>query len=336
MPHRVPSSVIHGRQQSLPSEQIPYDERDLVRSLCDSAGIMPVFSGITQDGFLENVDNLFYNGGFFIEESMLKTAAANGTNLIFSGWGGDEFISTGDRGIDTDLLRGLRLRAYFRRNPVRPLKRFIKYFLEYTLFPALGILNPGVARSFAVDTRYLRKPFRKSERRVLRNFYFHNSRRQMHLRYLRFYHLQERCEIWTAMGYRFGVEYRYPLLDRRIIEYMIRVPSELLCRTGQFRPLLRTLGEGIIPDDVRLNTSKKDHFFSAWWNEMIRFSALSVMDEVELWRVNPDLSFVDFALLQSDIMRYRNDQLSVDAPSLFRALVYIKALFQFSLAFHGK
>ncbi len=32
-------------------------------------------------------------------------------------------------------------------------------------------------------------------------------------------------------GFRKGVEYRYPLLDKRIIEYMLKVPSELLCKT---------------------------------------------------------------------------------------------------------
>lgn len=310
--------------------KIPYDERDLVRSLCTAAGITPVFSAITPREFYENTGRLFYNGGFFIEESLARQASENGTSLIFSGWGGDEFISTGDRGIETDLLRQLRLKAYFRRNPVRPLRRFIKYFLEYTLFPAIGVLQPKVARSFASDTRYLEEPYRRSERRVLRNFYFHTSRRAMHLGYLRFYHLQDRCEIWTTMGYRLGVEYRYPLLDRRIIEYMVRIPSKHLCRTGYFRPLLRITGDGILPDDVRLNTSKKDHLYSAWWRELMKHSALSALDEAETWRAGPDSGFINFDLLLADIKKYRDDSGSVDEVALFRALVYIRAVYGFS------
>jgi asparagine synthase (glutamine-hydrolysing) len=316
--------------------EIPYDERDLVRSLCNRAGITPVYSGITPDEFHANTGRLFHNGGFFIEESLARQASLNGTNLIFSGWGGDEFISTGDRGIETDLLRGLRLRTYFRRNPVRPLKRFIKYFLEYTLFPAVGMLHPRVARSFASDARYLKKPYRKSSRKVLRNFYFHTSRRRMHLRYLRFYHLQDRCEIWTTMGYRLGIEYRYPLLDRRIIEYMLRVPSEHLCRTSYFRPLLRIIGEGILPDDVRLNTSKKDHLFSAWWGGLVRHSGLSALDEAEGWRSSPDLGFADFDKLMEDIKKYRHNHGSVDEAALFRALVYLRAVYEFSKDFRRK
>jgi asparagine synthase (glutamine-hydrolysing) len=318
------------------ARQIPYDERDMVRSLCVASGITPVFSQITPGQFLENTGRLFYNGGFFIEENLARQASESGANLIFSGWGGDEFISTGDRGIETDLLRRLRLKVYFQRNPVRPLKRFVKYFLEYTLFPVLGVLYPKIARSFASDARYIKKPWRKSEKRVLRNFYFHTSRRQMHLRYLRFYHLQERCETWTIMGYREGVEYRYPLLDRRIIEYMVRVPSEHLCRTGLFRPLLRVIGEGIIPDEIRLNTGKKDHLYSAWWEELMVYSARSVIGEATSWKNNPDLGFIDFDLLEADMENYRSDPAGVDVRALFRALVYLRAVHHFSLEYRRR
>lgn len=316
--------------------EIPYDERDLVRSMCAATGIIPVFTGITRDGFFHNLGRSFYNGGFYIEEDIAGQASAAGTNLIFSGWGGDEFISTGDRGIETDLLRHISLRAYFRRNPLRPLKRFVMYFLEYTLFPALGILHPSIARSFAKDATYLKKGYRRSERKALRNFYFHSSRRQLHLRYLRFYHLQERCEIWTTMGYRSGIEYRYPLLDRRIIEYMIRIPSELLCRTDFFRPLLRILGEGVLPDDVRLNKSKKDHLFSAWWEELTGYSARRIIDESIAWQRNPDLDFIDFTMLGKDISRYKNHPDSGDNRTLFRALVNIKAVHELTIEFRRR
>lgn len=315
------------------AREIPYDERDLVRSLCGATGITPVFSGITRDRFFHSLGRFFYNGGYYIEEDVARQASARGTNLIFSGWGGDEFISTGDRGIETDLLRHLSLRTWFRRNPARPLKRFVGYFLEYTLLPALGIMHPAIARSFERDARYLKKGYRRSERKALRNFYFHTSRRQMHLRYLRFYHLQERCETWTVMGYRTGIEYRYPLLDRRIIEFMIGVPSELLCRTNFFRPLLRILGEDIIPDDVRLNSSKKDHLFSAWWKEMLRDAAIRVVDETAAWNSNPDLGFIDFSILETDIERFKTNPDSVDKRTLFRALVNIKAIHEFTKEF---
>lgn len=311
-------------------EAVKYDERDLVNKICQQAEILPLFSDMTPTCFLEHVSEFYNNMGYFFDERVLRQAAVTGTNLIFSGWGGDEFISTGDRGIETDLLKDLRLKTYFRRNPVRPFKRFVKYFLQYTLYPALGILPANVKSSFSADARYLLQKYKSSEKRVLRNFYFHTSRRQMHLRYLRFYHLTERCESWFISGYRSGVEYRYPLLDWRIIEYMLKIPSSLLCREGIFRPILRVLGKGILPEEVRLNTGKKDHVFSAYWDYLLKTSAGQLTDEAEQWRHNPDLCFVDFDLLQRDIANYRNDPESIEQKTLFKSLVYIKAINAFS------
>ena len=291
---------------------------------------------MTPVNFLEQVSEFYNNMGYFFDERILRQASATGTNLIFSGWGGDEFISTGDRGIETDLLKNLSFRAYFRRNSLRPFKRFIKYFLHYSLYPALGILPANIASSFGDDARYLLKRYKKSDRKALRNFYFHTSRRQMHLRYLRFYHLQERCESWFASGYRAGVEYRYPLLDRRIIEYMLKVPSPLLCKDNLFRPLLRVIGKCILPEEIRLNTSKKDPVYSAYWDELMKLSAAPAMDEAERWRDNPDLFFVDFELLLNDIEKYRHDRESIDQKVLFKSLLYLKAINTYSLHYRGK
>lgn len=97
---------------------IKYDERDLVLAFCDKTGIVPVFSELNREEFSTCLSSYYLNYGFFSEESTLKQASARGVNLIFSGWGGDEFISTGDRGIETDLLRGLHLRTLDRKSVV--------------------------------------------------------------------------------------------------------------------------------------------------------------------------------------------------------------------------
>ena len=317
-----------------PSDPV-YDERDLVKSFCSREGIEPVFSDMTPEGFLDRVANYYHHKGYFFEENTLELAMVHGTNLLFSGWGGDEFISTGDRGIELDLLSRLNLRTWFRRNHVKPLKRFMKYCLMYTLLPALGILQRNVARAFADDARYIKEPYKKSERRVLRNFYFHTSRRQLHLRYLKFYHIQERCESWMVSGYRRGIEYRYPLLDMRIIEYMIKVPSLLLCRTDHFRPILRIIGEAWLPDEIRLNYSKRDPVHMELWHELFRLSGLELMNEAEQWSSNPDLYFIDFEKLNGDIARYRRDPGAVDGRVLFKALVYMKGVHRFTVEYHA-
>ena len=313
-----------------------FDERKIAERLCQASDIRLILSDLQEIDFLCYVSSFYDNRGYFSEDHAAIQASISGTNLIFSGWGGDEFISTGDRGIELDLLRELKFRTFFRRNPIGKPKKFVRNQLSYVVNPALGFLNRGTARSFRNDARYIKGRFKRSDPMAIRNFYFHTSRRQLHLRVFEFYHLQERCESWAVNGYRRGVEYRYPLLDRRIIEYMLKVPSELLCKTDYYRPVLREIGGDILPDEVRWNWSKNDPVYWEWMDGLFRRSADIFMDEVGLWKENPDLHFVDFGLLEKDISKYRSQNLDMEPRVLFRALVYLKAIHDFSSKYHEK
>ena len=266
----------------------------------------------------------------FYEDRTVEQASGLGINLLLSGLGGDEFISTGDRGVEQDLLAGLKLETFFRRNPVRPFRKFIKNQLLYVIYPALGVLDKGTAKSFRDDARYLRKPFGNSDRGAIRNFFFHVSRRQMHLRMLQFYHLQRRCENWMVTGYHHGMEYRYPLLDRRIIEYMLKVPSELLCITNQFRPLLRELGKDILTEEIRMNISKTDPVSWSYTRDLFRTAALSYMGSLANGGSILISSFLDFGLLARDIEQYNESGDLADDMTFFKALVTIKAVHEFT------
>lgn len=152
----------------------------------------------------------------------------------------------------------------------------------------------------------------------------------MHLRMLSFYHLQDRCELWFINGYRKGIEYRYPLLDRRIIEFMLTVPSELLCATPYFRPLIRDIGAGILPDEIRLHWDKDDHVYREYLTMVNAVSAELFMDEFEKWKANPDMDFLDFGLLEEDIERYRSGSTDPDRKLLSRLIVLIKSINEFT------
>ena len=111
---------------------------------------------------------------------------------------------------------------------------------------------------------------------------------------------------------------------------MLTVPSLLLCRTPHFRPLLRELGEGIIPDEVRWQWEKRDPVYWRWMDDHFRMAAEKYMNEIENWRSNEDLRFADFDLLAADIQRFRMQQESVNGKALFRAIVYFKAIHGFT------
>ena len=318
------------------ARDVKFDEREIIIKSCEKTGISPVFTDLDKAKFLQLVSYYFRNQGYFSEDRTVEQAVNSGTNLIFSGWGGDDFISTGNRGIDTDLLVGLKWKTFFRRNCITSPVKFARTMLYSIVMPALGILDRTTIKSLHDVARYIKKPYNRNDKKALRNYFFHKSRHQMHLRLLQFYHLQERCESWAINGYCNGVIYRYPLLDRRIIEFMLKVPSELLCATEHYRPLLRILGEEILPDEVRLHQEKIDPVCWEFMKELYKETAVTVMEEVNGWKNNPDLHFFDFDRLAEDIHIFKSHPERFDNSEFFWVVVYLKGLHEFTLEYRNR
>lgn len=310
-------------------KNVHYDERDLVIKLCIQNNIEPVFSSLSQEDFFNVVSAFGRNHGYYSEDSISEQVVRTGTNLVFSGWGGDEFISTGDRAIEQDLLRNLNFKLYFKRNPIKHHKKLIKYLFESVLLPAIGLLDYETAKSFRDEARYIKKAYKKSDREAIAYFYFHTSRHQLHLNMLKSYHLQERCEYWSLMGFRKGIEYRYPLLDKRIIEYMLKVPSELLCTTDYFRPLLRELVKDILPEEVRVNWDKSDPVYREWIETLFTNASMVYMNEIETWKTKTYMGFVDFDMLLKDIGNSNLHLEGIKNKPFCRPIVYLKAIDSF-------
>lgn len=64
-----------------------------------------------------------------------------------------------------------------------------------------------------------------------------------------------------------SIENRSPFLDRALVEYMYTVPTEHLVGGGFAKKILRDIGEGIVPDSVRLDTRKRG--FNASINSLV-------------------------------------------------------------------
>ncbi len=60
-----------------------------------------------------------------------------------------------------------------------------------------------------------------------------------------------------ANSMRASIENRSPFLDRDLVEFMFTVPGEHLMQGGRAKALLRAAGEGLVPDEVRLDSRKR-------------------------------------------------------------------------------
>jgi asparagine synthase (glutamine-hydrolysing) len=53
-----------------------------------------------------------------------------------------------------------------------------------------------------------------------------------------------------------GIEWRYPFYDRRIIEFMLSLPSRLSFRKGYSRCILRQAMTGLLPEPIKMRRTK--------------------------------------------------------------------------------
>ena len=124
--------------------------------------------------------------------------------------------------------------------------------------------------------------------------------------------------------------------DKRIIEYMLKAPSHCLVSGDNNRIILRSIGKDILPDIVLKNKSKDDpvksYFFKTTSTEISKLLAA----EMEVFRSNPNLDFVDFDLLQNDINSSLNTGDKLFGTRFYYTLYPLKSAHEFTKGYYGK
>ncbi len=199
-----------------------------------------------------------------------RSAAAQGVGVLLSGWGGDEGVSFSGLGYHPDLLRTGRLAALRRE-------------FEHHRFPLLGIARdaalPFVQAMEPVRTlrdtlwrlrqgktplpptgRYLHPDFARRARLLPMPPTVPPvaGARAVQLSLLASGYIDRRIEGWAASGARLGIEYRYPLLDRRLLEFVLALPPEQFRRGPESRRLMRRSQREVLPELVLRNRDKTD------------------------------------------------------------------------------
>ena len=195
------------------------------------------------------------------EEVVQRSAEERGVHVLLSGWGGDEGASFNGRGhLERLLLSGRwgKLAAECRAGGAG--SRHVLGCILNLAFPGLMLDlrrlrrgKPRHARSGILAPAFRRRtpPRPEPVPRYL-------DVRRSQVRLLQFPHLSVRIEGWAASGARRGIEYRYPLLDRRVLEFALGLPPAQFRRGRWGRWLMRHALRTILPSEVCWRASKED------------------------------------------------------------------------------
>ena len=196
------------------------------------------------------------------EYPVQRAAAAQGIRVLLSGWGGDEGASFNGRGTIEQLLlhgRWRRLATVCRGQSIGPRRLLLDHVLPL-ISPALMLelrrLKDG--KPLRARRGFAEASFRQRLRPRPEPLPRHLNPRRIQLQLLDFGHLSGRCEDWAASGARFGIEYRYPLLDRRVLEFAFRLPPEQFLNAEGSRLFMRRALRTVLPAEVCRHTSKAE------------------------------------------------------------------------------
>jgi len=236
------------------------------------------------------------------EFAVREEVVANGGAIVLSGWGGDELITHyGNQRYAETLLAGKLLPTL--RDLWHATAEDDQHFRSFVSLACRELLMPFLPRRLI--SRQVVPDYLGAASAALIKFaralpvpadqHPRFSVRKSQLAYWKAGHVLCRLESWAASGRRVGVEYRYPLLDKRIVEFALGLPAEMFRRKGHPRYLFRYVVRDFLPQEIWASVHK---------NEPVRIArAIQVcVDALSRWHAdhpagNADNPFIDSAKL---------------------------------------
>lgn len=261
-----------------PDEYPLADERSIVENISQKERTVHHYTRVTPQDILalRTRDITRHPDELLLYENIIsRCAAENGIRVLLSGWGGDEAVAFNGRGYFSDLFRrghwALLARELYLRTRLHE-GNIWQGFRNDTLLPLLPdgiirLLNPAsplVPRDFPLPATLqagFAEKLSREKKIPLPNLRERPGIRNNQVRLLTSGHLTKRIESWAANGARSGIEYRYPLLDRRIIEFSLSIPGEMFFKDGWKRYLFRQTGNTLLPDEAQWQRMKVDAAF---------------------------------------------------------------------------
>lgn len=224
-------------------------------------------------GGLANSDTIW-------QDTLFKTAAADGVRVSFSGFPGDEGISCTGTNYYYDYLKEfdiLGMFAHFRHFHIKSLKHLAVYLRNWYL----GITKPQYP---AIQKTRNRMRLDIPENKLIQDasFRFNPGFKSGFKEKLLRFHTTLRTESEGAYANQYGIETRYPLVDIRLIQLVYSLPVELFRPKPYTRALFRNICKGLLPEKVRIQP---------------KFSGAMTLAFAEYWHKKQEEELADYQIV---------------------------------------
>lgn len=247
------------------------NEKEFVEAFVEDKGIRVKYQSLTPQEYFENASCPEFSFQH-IEHPTMKQAGIDNNEILFSGWGGDEFLSLSTRGVVNHL--------FFKFKWIELIRFAASKGIGSTIMKLKGEVLPylipiGLFKTYKLQRRdwSILKLFRRDF--IIRNFksifilfdkreltFGYGDRKKFALNLIKRGHLPTRMDTHSVNSEKYGIEYRYPLLDRKVLEYWFSLPVEFTYKSFKSRLLFREIMKGTLAEKVRLRVDKNDNVFT--------------------------------------------------------------------------
>jgi len=204
-------------------------------------------------------------------DELYKKAAKKRVSVLLSGFGGDEGITSKSAFYLEKLANDSNWNELFldlknqKLGWYKTYKRFIKYLIK-TKFPFLHKLVSSINKQRPwwygkYNQLAIAKGF--EEKLNIKSNYFssfennkNSSTQKVNIERLTHPHVSQRLEYCSLSARKYGVEYRYPFFDKRLIEFYLSMPARLKARDGIQRYAIRKTMKGLLPKEIQWRNDK--------------------------------------------------------------------------------
>lgn len=249
-----------------------------------------------------------------------------GIRTLFSGFGGDEGVTNQGNLLGRELLDHRAYLALWRLMPGNPLTRVLRAARAAAVGARWGAGNPSL--QVAMDARWPHQLLREdvAKRLGLRSQYMLAAAFDAPYRRVNDFVLGNRLGPWVArrletctlIAATYGVEYRWPLLDARLIQQFLSTPSIEKADRRAGRYLHRRAIEGVVPPKVAW--MRKDMGAPAGSPALDGMVAPTLVREARRQRAHPHpgvAELIDLERFDSQIAAATSGQLAGEAAWQF-------------------
>ena len=241
--------------------------------VAEKEGIEHHYVNLTSDDIYDSMSQKEIAYGefstFYYESSVQKAVQAKNSRTILSGWGGDEIVSYHVRSYYVDLLIHGKMKKlyeelkYIKRTKNMRLKQFLGFVYHKILMPLVPekyFCNMPKIQCQDVIFSFMSSKFdpiveKQMKEQPIFTGKINKTIRDDMLAYWNNGHIQSRREAFSASSISNKIEYSYPLLDKRLIEFILGVPGEYFVKNAEGRYLFKSAVKDLLPDEI-LQTNK--------------------------------------------------------------------------------